>query len=91
MELHIPGHAEANMGRAVFSASFFLYLLMNSLQLSRRLKSRVNVVSNTKWAPKERKGFTIIVCKPMGDITVTLYKQREGKIVLNTIKLQPLK
>ena len=43
----LPGQAEANMGRAPLSVSLLLYLRTNSLQLSNKLKSLENVVSNT--------------------------------------------
>lgn len=54
-KLNLPGHAEANIGRAVLFTSDSLYRLTNSLQLSIKLKLREKVVSNTWWTPGSEK------------------------------------
>lgn len=55
---HIPGHADEIMGRDELHLSssidwLYLYLVMNSLQDSIRVKSLLQLVSKTAFTPKD--------------------------------------
>jgi hypothetical protein len=60
VHLYIPGHAEEIMGRDDSNLSLSvnwlcLYLMMNSLQDSIRVKSLLQLVSKTAFTPKDSK------------------------------------